>query len=153
MGLKIKEFIKKYKLYSKTNWKVTDYIMSVSEIISDQHNPDNKDDDTIYTCIRNLEGYSVYIPTNFIESFYKNTQFYSSEFGYINLTELKRIRKRRNYTSDIYNKVNPPTVKLKFIDYIELNKNKIYIIYSTDLNYNDDLYDDLLNYSKIEERY
>lgn len=150
---KIREFIKKYKLYSRTNWKVTDYLLNLSEVTDNQSNPIDKDDKTIYTCIRNREGYALYIPTSYINSFYKLNLFYSSEFNYINLTELKRYRIKRNYTSNVYSKVTPPTVKLKFIDYIEISKNNIYIIYTTDLNYDDDLYNDLINYSKIESRY
>lgn len=150
---KLKEFIKKYRLYSRTNWRVTDYLMKINEVTEEQLNPVDKEDKTSYTCIRNQEGYTLYIPSKYIDSFYKLSQFYSSEYKYINLTELKRNRIKRNYTSAVYDEVNPPTVKLKFIDYIELNKNKVYIIYSTDLDYNDDLYDDLINYNKIERRY
>ena len=151
--MKIKEFIKKYRLYSKTNWNVTDYLMKISEIVEDQHNPIEKYDNEIYTCIRNQEGYSLYIPSNYISSFYKNSNFYCSDYKYINISELKRNRLQRNYSSDVYSNITPPSVKLKFIDYIELNKNKIYIIYTTDLDYCDDLYNDLINYSKIESRY
>ena len=150
--MKLKEFIKKYRLYSRTKWKFTDYIMKISEIIELDHDPicekDKKPE--AYICIRNREGYTVYIPALYSKEFCSNSDFYSSDYRYINISALKRIRKRRNYSSEVYSRVNPPSVKLKFIDYIEINKNDIYIIYTTDLNYDDDLYNELINYNKIE---
>ena len=123
-------------------------------IINDQTNPEDKNDKTIYTCIQNLRGYNIYIPQDNIEQFYSNSKFYSGDYGLINLTVLKSFRRKRNYKADVYDKVNPPSVKLKFIDYIYIIPNKvIYIVYNTDLNYDDDLYNDLLNYYKIEEKY
>lgn len=149
----IKDIIKKFRLYKRTCWKVTDYLMEIHTINDGQKNPvDNKDNDT-YVCFRDLAGYSLYIPENCLEKFYNTVDFYCKEYNLINLTEMKRHRIKRNYTSDVYDKITPATVKLKFVDYLGINEKKIYIIYTTDLEFNDDLYNDLINYHKIEGRY
>ena len=150
--MKLKEIIKKFKLYSKTNWQVTDYLMENNFINDEVRNPIDEKDQSPYVCIRDLKGYSLYLPAGYLEEFY-NSKYYSPEYMLINLSELKRDRRKRNYTSDVYDNITPAEVKLKLVDYIVINNYRLYIVYTTDLNYDDDLYNDLLNFNKIESRY
>lgn len=149
----IKDIIKKFKLYKRTCWKVTDYLMEIHTVNDEQKNPVDDKDTDVYTCIRDLAGYSLYIPNDCLEMFYNTHDFYCKEYQLINLTEMKRHRQKRNYNSDVYDKITPATVKLKCVDYLVINDKKIYLIYTTDLDYSDDLYNDLLNYHKVESRY
>ena len=149
--MRLKEVIKKWRLYKKTNWKITDYLMEPHSINDNQMNPIDVYD-TSYTCIRDLAGYALYIPTDYVEDFYKISDYYNPDYKVFNLTEIKRGRYKRNYTSDVYDKITPATVKLKLIDYITINERKIFIVYTTDLDYDDDLYNDLINFHKIEGR-
>ena len=150
--MKIKEIIKLIKLHIKYKWNIEDYLMKCNLNTNEQHNPFDSSDNISYTCMRDTHGYAVYVPTDHLDMFLKS-EFYNEEYNLINISALKKIRQRRNYSSDVYDNITPATVKLKFVDYIWIKDIYIYVIYSTDLDYNDDLYNDLVNYHKIEGRY
>ena len=151
--MKIKNLIAKIKIYLSTKWDIFDFIVRVRQIVPNQANPIDVDDITNFTCYRNIEGICVYVPSNFETAFYSDISVCSQEYNIINISRLQDYRTKRNVVSNIYSNINPPSVKIKYIDYIEYKKFPLFIVYTLDLTYDDDLYTNLVNYSKIERRF
>ncbi len=149
---KIKEIIKKIRFYANTKWDIKDLCINIEEITPLIDSPLNKDNYT-YTCFRNRQGYCVYVPTKYQEKFFENNDIYNKDYNLINISELRRHKVKRSIKTDVYTNVSPAIVKVKYIETVDIHNIKIYLVYSTDLDYEDDAYKDLVNYNRIKGMY
>lgn len=151
--MKILEAIKRVKLCLKNKWEFNDYFVDVKNIVDDQKCPvDGDEDKTDYTCLRCYEGFSLYIQSKDIDSIYKIKNIYNYKYNLLNISELRRHKTRRNVIGQVYNSTSPSVVKIKCIEYIHYNEYTMYLVYIINLNYNDNLYTDLLNYKIISSK-
>ncbi len=146
---KIKTIIKKIRFYSNTKWDIKDLCINIDEITPFVDSPLDKDK-CIYTCLRNRQGYCIYVPTKCNDMFLENKDIYSKDYNLINISEIKRHRVKRSIKTDVYTNISPAIVKVKYIETVNIHNIKIYLVYSTDLDYTDDAYKDLVNYNRIK---
>ena len=89
------EVLKRIKLLNKQGWIFTDYFIESKNIIHNQVDPTNPNNDEEFTCIRNYDGFSIYLDTNSLDNFYNNKSTYNKDYELINISELRRRRKTR----------------------------------------------------------
>lgn len=142
-----------YKLHRYTKWKLGDNLLEIKERTEDQSNPVDETSDTKFTCFRNFEGFCVYVRSDQVNDLLRMNSLYSKELNIMNLTEITKYLVGRNAKGEVYDKINPPTVKVKFIGTIKINDIEIYTVYTVDLEQSFDLYNDLINYSRLEGKY
>ena len=151
--MSIREVIKKFLLYKRNSWKFTDYFIEMKNTIEFGEGPIEEKKDFNYACIRDYNGFCIYIPENYLDIILDDKNYCSKDYGLINVSELMRHKVKRDITGQTYSKTTPPAVKLKIIEYINIEKVLIYLVYAVDLDYDDKLYNDLLNYAAIKEPY
>ena len=151
--MKIIEAIKRIKLCLSNKWEFNDYFINVKNIVDEQKCPiEDSDNKTNYICLRDYEGFNLYIQSKDIDNIYKIKSIYNYKYNLLNISELRRHKTRRNVLGLVYNSTSPATVKIKCIEYIHYKEYTMYLVYVIDLNYNDNLYADLLNYKYIENK-
>lgn len=162
--MKFRDILKRIKLYKHSTWKLTDFFIEVKNMVTNQISPlsslFNKDKDESeyisgqeYTCIRNFEGFSLYVPSNDLNKFLSLDNIYNKEFNLLNMSEVRRYKVSRKVLANVYDRISPPTVKVKIVEGVIIKNISAYLVYTMDLTYNDPLYNELLNYTKIEEKY
>lgn len=153
---KISRFIKKIRLFSKSKWKISDHLVEakdISDIIKAPIDNHPYFENKKCKCIRDIEKYCLYITTEDYDKIINNPELFSKDFNILNLSQVRRYTTKRNYTASVYDRVSPPSVKIKLIEYISINKIELLLVKTIDLNYDDELFSDLVNYHKIERRY
>lgn len=142
-----------YKLRRYTKWNIGDTLLEVKEKDEDQEDPlDSKSEDK-YTCFRNINGYCIYLKSNQVDEFLKMNSIYSKELNIINVSEIRKYIVYRNARGEVYDKINPHEVKVKFIGTFKIDNVEGYLVNTVDLDSSYDLYRDLVNYNKIERKY
>ena len=149
--LHIISILKKMRFYYKTDWNIGDFFITVDEKFEKQKSPIDENSNILYTCYRNREGYCIYEPdrSNFLDI----KEFYNKEYNIINLSSIRRYKIKRYIKTDVYTNTTPAVVKVKYVELIQYNGIKYYAVYITDLDYEDEAYKDLINYSKIKGIY
>ena len=107
-----------------------------------------------FVCIRDYESFTLFIPTEVLDTVKNDKTIYNSTYRLFNISELRRRKKIRNVTSTVYNKTSPSVARIKILETISYTTDiKLYLSYVINLSYEDEIYKDLLNYKNIEGKY
>lgn len=149
----MKELFKKLRFFIKTGWSLQSLVTEVKDKVANQPSPFDDEDDEIYTCLRNREGFCLYIPQDKVSIVLSNPDISYDRFNLINVTALRKYSVKRNIIGEVYNKTNPPIARIKVAEDIKIKDIRLCLIYSMNLSVNDELYADLVNYHQINDNY
>lgn len=139
----------------KNDWKITDTIIKAEDVVYGQH-PEFGERFGItgnHICIRNYKFSCIYIREEQFEKFKEYKHFYDPEENLINLTNLFRFTKRTDCISQVASKVIPPEVNIKEIKICVYNDITVYITRIIPIKRGDHLFEDLINYQILKEKY
>lgn len=160
MAKQLRRFINRLKFLFKTNWNIGNTIIEIRDISDNHPCPlDNNikeykyisNNEDKFVCIRDIRGTCLYIPSDKTDIIFNDPFFYYKPSKLLNLTHIRIYTINRNIKAKVYNKINPPEVKLLTTESVVIGGYEMYIISIKDLYHNDDLYNDLVNYHRIED--